>query len=152
MTHSYPPSLPRHLVENAVRAAFEEDLGQAGDITSQATIGPEATAAARINARQAGIICGLDCARTAFSLIGPGLVVETFRNDGDVISSGDAIAEVSGNARLILAAERTALNFLTHLSGIATLTRRFADELGGTGVRVCCTRKTTPGLRALEKY
>ena len=149
---AYPPALPRHIVERAVRVALEEDLGQAGDITSQATIGPEASAVARINARQEGVVCGLDCARAAFALIGPGLQVEIFVADGASVMAGDAVLEVRGNARALLAAERTALNFLTHLSGIATLTRRFVDETEGTQAHICCTRKTTPGLRALEKY
>lgn len=148
----HPPALPRHIVERAVRLAFEEDLGQAGDITSQATIGPEARAVARVNARQDGVVCGLDCALMAFEAIGPGLEVETFVADGDAVAAGDAVLEVRGNARALLAAERTALNFLTHLSGIATLTRRFVDQTTGTGAHICCTRKTTPGLRALEKY
>lgn len=148
----HPPALPRHIVEQAVLAAFTEDLGQAGDITTQATIGPRATAVARINAREAGIVCGLDCARAAFALIGSGLTVETFAEDGDTVAPGAPILQVSGNARLILAAERTALNFMTHLSGIATLTHAFVDRVDGTGAHICCTRKTTPGLRALEKY
>ncbi|WP_404405029.1 carboxylating nicotinate-nucleotide diphosphorylase [Pelagibacterium halotolerans] len=148
----HPPTLPRHIVEAAVRMAFAEDLGQAGDITSQATIGPNATAVARINARESGVICGLDCALAAFSAIGDGLSVETFLRDGDRVEAGTAVLQVSGNARLVLAAERTALNFMTHLSGIATLTRRFADAVSHTPAHICCTRKTTPGLRALEKY
>lgn len=147
-----PPALPRHIVEAAVRMAFSEDLGQAGDITSQATIGPDATAHARINARQPGIVCGLDCARMAFATIGDGLTVEAFVQDGDAVAAGTAVLEVSGNARLVLAAERTALNFMTHMSGIATLTRQFADRVSHTSAHICCTRKTTPGLRALEKY
>ncbi|WP_116654308.1 carboxylating nicotinate-nucleotide diphosphorylase [Pelagibacterium sediminicola] len=152
MPPAYAPLVPLHIVERAVITALEEDLGQAGDITSQATISPNATAVARINARSEGTLCGLDCASTAFRLIGPGLAVTPFVEDGAKLDAGMPILEVSGNARLILAAERTALNFLTHLSGVATLTRRFADAVAGTGARVCCTRKTTPGLRALEKY
>lgn len=152
MTVSYPPSLPRHLVENAVRAAFEEDLGQAGDITSQATIAPEATAVARINARTGGVICGIDCALAAFAMIGPGLEVEVLTKDGSTVEAGDTVLEVRGNARALLAAERTALNFLTHLSGIATLTRQYVDQTEDSQAHICCTRKTTPGLRALEKY
>lgn len=148
----HPPALPRHIVERAVRLAFEEDLGQAGDLTTQATIGPDAVASARINAREAGAICGLDCALAAFALIGPGLDVETFVADGAVVKAGDAVLEVRGNARALLAAERTALNFMTHLSGIAALTRRFVERTEGTSAHICCTRKTTPGLRALEKY
>lgn len=152
MPSPYPPLVPNHLIARAVATALEEDLGQAGDITSQATIAPEATAVARINSRAEGIVCGIGCAEQAFSLIGPGLKFESLVRDGAILAPGTAILQVSGNARLILAAERTALNFLTHLSGIATLTRRFADEVAGTSARICCTRKTTPGLRALEKY
>lgn len=149
---AYPPALPRHIVERAVRSAFEEDLGQAGDVTSQATIGPDITATARINARQEGVICGLECAIMAFDLIGPGLTVEAFVADGAGVEAGVAVLEVRGNARMLLAAERTALNFMTHLSGIATLTRSFVARTQGTKAHICCTRKTTPGLRALEKY
>lgn len=144
--------LARHVMERSINAALAEDLGEAGDITSQATIGPNATAVARINARSAGVICGLECAVAAFSLVGPGLETKPFVSDGAIIGSGDAILEVHGNARNLLAAERTALNFLTHLSGIATLTRSFVLQTEGTNARICCTRKTTPGLRALEKY
>lgn len=152
MPSPYAPLVPLHIVERAVAAALEEDLGQAGDITSQATISPDATAVARINARVAGVLCGLGCAEAAFRLIGPGITVTPFIADGARLEPGKAVLEVAGNARLILSAERTALNFLTHLSGVATLTRQFADATAGTGAHVCCTRKTTPGLRALEKY
>jgi nicotinate-nucleotide pyrophosphorylase (carboxylating) len=152
MMSAHPAALPRHVIERTVQTAFAEDLGEAGDITSQATIGPDATAVARINARSAGVICGLDCAIAAFSLIGPGLETMPFVADGAVIGVGDAILEVRGNARNLLAAERTALNFLTHLSGVATLTRSFVLQTEGTDAHICCTRKTTPGLRALEKY
>lgn len=152
MIDAHRPSLPRPIIERAVAAALEEDLGQAGDITSQATIAPDALAVARVNSRSAGVICGLDCAVSAFSLIGPGLETELFVADGALVEPGDAILEVRGNARNLLAAERTALNFLTHLSGIATLTRSFVLRTEGTKAHICCTRKTTPGLRALEKY
>ncbi|WMT91080.1 carboxylating nicotinate-nucleotide diphosphorylase [Pelagibacterium sp. H642] len=152
MSASYSPALPRHIVEAAVRRAFEEDLGQAGDITSQATIAPGATAVARINAREGGVICGLDCAKMAFSLIGPGLEVQAYVSDGTTVEAGTDVLEVRGNARMLLAAERTALNFMTHLSGISTLTSHFVAETEGTDTHICCTRKTTPGLRALEKY
>lgn len=152
MTSPYAPIVPRHIVERAVAAALEEDLGQAGDITSQATIAPDATAVARINSRAEGILCGMACAEIAFSLIGPGVTVKSFASDSERLAPGMPVLEVSGNARMILAAERTALNFITHLSGVATLTGRFVDEAAGTPARICCTRKTTPGLRALEKY
>ncbi len=148
----YLPRVPRHIIERAVLTAFEEDLGQAGDLTSQACIDPEANAKATINTRQNGIVAGLDCALAAFNLIGNGLRAEAHVRDGDSIEPGDAIMTIEGNARELLAAERTALNFLTHLSGVATLTARYARETDGTNAHVCCTRKTTPGLRALEKY
>jgi nicotinate-nucleotide pyrophosphorylase (carboxylating) len=144
--------LSRPLVDRAVRAALEEDLGLAGDITSQATLPQDALARATFSAREAGIVCGLDLAAAAFRLIGDGLEVRASVADGDVVKPGPAIAEVAGNARLILGAERTALNFLNHLSGIATTTRKFVEAVEGTGARITCTRKTTPGLRALEKY
>lgn len=152
MMRAYLPAMPPHIIERAVKAAFLEDLGEAGDITSQATIGPDAKAVATINARGVGVICGLECAIAAFSLIGPGLDTTRFVADGSMVAAGEAILEVRGNARNLLAAERTALNFLTHLSGIATLTRDFVLETKGTNAHICCTRKTTPGLRALEKY
>lgn len=152
MHSPYPPLLPAHFIERAVALALEEDLGRAGDITSQATIAPDASAVARINAREAGIVCGIACAEAAFRQIGTGLHFESYLGDGDALQPGAPVLQVSGNARLILAAERTALNFMTHLSGIATLTRRFSDQVQGTSAKICCTRKTTPGLRALEKY
>lgn len=149
---AYPPSLPPHLVQQAVAIALAEDLGQAGDLTSQATISQQATAQALIKSRQAGIVCGFDLAREAFAQSGAALNVETLAADGDAIEPGKALLRVSGNARAILSSERVALNFMTHLSGIATLTRAFVDAVAGSGAHICCTRKTTPGLRALEKY
>lgn len=152
MVSPYPPRVPHHLIHRAVATALEEDLGQAGDVTSQATVAPKATATGRINSRSDGIVCGIVCAEEAFRQIGPDVTVKAFKLDGDRLTPGQAVLEISGDARQILAAERTALNFMTHLSGIATLTRRFVDEVSGTGAHICCTRKTTPGLRALEKF
>ncbi|WP_127145727.1 carboxylating nicotinate-nucleotide diphosphorylase [Pelagibacterium montanilacus] len=149
---AHPPALPVHIVEAAVRLALAEDLGQAGDLTSQATIAPDAVATARMVARSGGVVCGFDCARSAFAQIGGAPRVTVMASDGEAITPGQVLLEVSGNARAVLAAERTALNFLTHMSGVASLTRRFVDLIEGTGARICCTRKTTPGLRALEKY
>lgn len=148
----YAPALPLHLIENAVRVAFAEDLGQAGDLSSQATIAPDVQARATVNAREGGIVCGFDCASAAFGLIGEGLTVAPHAGDGAPIEAGAPLLTVTGNARLILAAERTALNFMTHLSGVASLTRKFADAIAASDARITCTRKTTPGLRALEKY
>lgn len=147
-----PAQLPRLLVERAVAAALEEDLGLAGDLTSQATLRPDAWASATLSAREPGTIAGLDLAAAAFRLVGDGISFVAKVADGEAIAAGGVVAEVSGPARLVMSGERVALNFLNHLSGIATLTRRFADEVAGTSARICDTRKTTPGLRAFEKY
>lgn len=148
----FPAQLPHILIERAVTLALEEDLGLAGDLTTQATLPPAATATAMINTREKGIVAGLALAEAAFRLVGPGVKFEALLKDGDAVELGQNVARVSGNARLILSAERVALNFLCHMSGIASYTRQFADVLVGTNARVCDTRKTTPGLRAFEKY
>jgi nicotinate-nucleotide pyrophosphorylase (carboxylating) len=148
----YPAQLPRHLVEAAVTAALAEDLGLAGDLTSQAVLSPGATASATILAREAGVIAGMDLARAAFSLVGDGIDFVAHVRDGDRVAAGGAVADVYGPARLVMSAERVALNFINPLSGIATLTRAFVDAIAGTGARICDTRKTTPGLRAFQKY
>ena len=147
-----PPNLPRLMVEKAVRAALLEDLGRAGDITTSATIAPEATATAELASREVGVIAGLGLAETAFLLMDPAIVFEAKVRDCDNIAPGGAIASISGPARAILSAERVALNFLMHLSGIASYTARFVDEIDHTSAKVTCTRKTIPGLRAFEKY
>lgn len=149
---SFRPELPPFLVRDAVRAALAEDLGRAGDITSLATIAPGRTARAVLAARETGILCGLPLAITAFAEMDPSLRVTTTMNDGDALASGDLVARIEGDARAMLAAERTALNFLMHLSGVASLTARYVEAVRGTGARIVCTRKTVPGLRALEKY
>ncbi|MBO6773540.1 carboxylating nicotinate-nucleotide diphosphorylase [Thalassospira sp. GO-4] len=146
------PSLPAILVEEGVRAALKEDLGRAGDLTTDATIGPELRAQVSLVSREAGSLCGVDFARTSFALAGAGLQFEAFRKDGDTLAPGDEIARVTGNARAILSSERVALNYLCHLSGVASTTAKFADLIAHTDARICCTRKTTPGLRAYEKY
>ena len=147
-----PAQLPRLLVERAVSAALEEDLGLAGDLTSQATLAPKATATASLSAREPGVIAGLDLAAAAFRLVGDGVEFSPRVADGDRVAAGDVVATVTGPARLVMSAERVALNFLNHLSGIATLTREYADAVAGTGAQICDTRKTTPGLRAFQKY
>lgn len=147
-----PAQLPRHLVESAILNALAEDLGQAGDLTSQAVLSPDAWAVASLSAREVGIIAGLDLAAAAFRLVGDGVSFEPQIGDGNRIEAGGVVALVSGPARLVMSAERVALNFVNHLSGIATLTRRYADEVAGTQAKICDTRKTTPGLRAFEKY
>ena len=150
--HPYLPVLSPLMVEEQVRAALSEDLGRAGDITSQATIAPEMIAEAELNAREDGIVAGLDLARAAFRLMDPAIRFDAFVKDGDRLPPGTVIARVSGPARAVLSAERVALNFLMHLCGVATHTARFAGEIAHTPAKVCCTRKTIPGLRALEKY
>ncbi|MBV6650514.1 MAG: carboxylating nicotinate-nucleotide diphosphorylase [Hoeflea sp.] len=152
MTHAYLPELPGLMVEEQVRAALIEDLGRAGDITSNATIGPEKQARAEMNSREAGIIAGLPLAEAAFRLINPAIRFEALVTDGARVDPGTMIARISGPARGVLSAERVALNYLMHLSGIATYTARFADTISHTKAKVTCTRKTIPGLRALEKY
>ncbi|NRQ14107.1 carboxylating nicotinate-nucleotide diphosphorylase [Ensifer sesbaniae] len=152
MTAALRPELPALMIEDQVRAALTEDLGRAGDITTLSTIGPELTATAGMNARDPGVVAGLDLARAAFRLVDPSICFEALAADGDRVAAGTAIARISGRARGLLSAERVGLNFLMHLSGIATYTAKFADEIAHTRAKICCTRKTIPGLRALEKY
>lgn len=149
---SFRPQLSPLMIEDLVRDALLEDLGRAGDITTYATIGPEKTARMTINGRDAGVIAGLILAETAFRLIDPAIRFEALVSDGDRVHAGQALARVEGPARAVLSAERVALNFLMHLSGVASYTARFADAIAHTGGRVTCTRKTLPGLRAVEKY
>lgn len=148
----FPLALPRLLVERAVAAALDEDLSTAGDITTDAIIPADATATASIVARQAGVVAGLDLAEAAFKALDPDIRFTRIVADGGGVAAGGKIATVSGKTRAILSAERTALNFLGRLSGIATLTASYVKAVEGTGARIACTRKTTPGLRALEKY
>ncbi len=145
-------ALPPTLVDDAVDRALAEDLGRAGDITSQATIPADARADVVIAARGAGVIAGLPLAEAAFRRMDSGIAFTAELADGTAVEAGTVVARISGNARAILSAERTALNFLTHLSGIASLTRRYVDAVAHTSARITCTRKTIPGLRALEKY
>ena len=152
MTAALRPELPALMIEDQVRAALLEDLGRAGDITTLSTIGPELTATAGMNARDPGVVAGLDLARAAFRLVDPSIGFKALVADGDRVAPGTEIARISGRARGLLSAERVGLNFLMHLSGIATYTAKFADEIAHTRAKVCCTRKTIPGLRALEKY
>ncbi len=146
------PVLPGLLVEEAVRAALLEDLGRAGDITTYATISPDATATAVMASREDGVVAGMALAEAAFRLVDPSVRFEAQVSDGDRLKEGTVLARVAGNARAILTAERTALNYLMHLAGVATHTARYADAIAHTRARVTCTRKTIPGLRTLEKY
>jgi nicotinate-nucleotide pyrophosphorylase (carboxylating) len=143
--------LAQPLVDDAIKAALAEDLGLAGDITTEATIARTARAKGTIGARQPGIVAGLQLVETAFKTLDPDAIVEIAVPDGGEVAAGSAIARVSGNARALLSAERVAMNFLGHLSGVATLTRRYVDAIAGTRAHIVDTRKTTPGLRAFEK-
>ena len=145
-----PPSAL--LFEPAVRAALEEDLGRAGDITSQLTIPSDKQAAVKIVVRKPGRIAGLICAEAAFRLVDPSVKFEVLLPDGSDAAAGAVLATVSGSARSILTAERVALNFLGPLSGTATATAALVKAVEGTAARIVCTRKTLPGLRALQTY
>jgi nicotinate-nucleotide pyrophosphorylase (carboxylating) len=144
--------LPRVLLEPLVRATLLEDLGRAGDITTDAIVPAGQTTSAKLVARQNGVVAGIDLAKLAFELIDPAIRMDVEGEDGTAVEPGTSIATLSGPARGILTAERTALNFLGHLSGIATATASIVAAVQGTKAKIVCTRKTTPGLRAVEKY
>ena len=145
------PLLPL-MYEPLVRTALLEDLGRAGDITADAIVPADQRASLALRARQPGVVAGLDVARCAFQTISPAIRIEIERPDGSVVTPGDTIATINGPARPLLTGERTALNFLCHLSGVATATASLVSAVKGTRAQIVCTRKTTPGLRALEKY
>ena len=140
------------VIAEAVQRALNEDLGRAGDITSIATIAEVTQAHAILIARQAGVIAGLPLAVAVFQKLSPDINIQAHFRDGGTVASGVHVLTISGPARAVLAGERTALNFVGRLSGIATLTADYVRHTAGTKMRICCTRKTTPGLRALEKY
>ncbi len=151
MTASFRPP-PALLIEPLIARALEEDLGRAGDITSDLTIAADAVATAKFVARKPGAIAGLIAAQIAFRLVDPSLTFAVATPDGSQVAAGALLATVSGPARAILTGERVALNFLGHLSGVATATAALVDAVAGTRARIVCTRKTLPGLRALQKY
>lgn len=144
--------LPSSVVDKAVAEALAEDLGLGGDITTEATIPSGTRAAGVIAARQPGTIAGVQLAEAAFKTLDPFVQFDVIAGDGRRVEAGGTIARVGGDARALLGAERTALNFLGHLSGIATLTARYVAEVAGTHSQIVDTRKTMPGLRALEKF
>ncbi|WP_319410952.1 carboxylating nicotinate-nucleotide diphosphorylase [uncultured Cohaesibacter sp.] len=148
--------LPQPIIDEAVLAALKEDLGRAGDITTLATIPAEARARAVIAARDEGIISGIPLAESAFRQIGTwngeAVTFSPKMTDGTKVKKGDVVAEINGPARLVLSAERIALNFLCHMSGVASATFEMVKLTEGTKAKVTCTRKTLPGLRAFEKY
>ncbi|WP_198330104.1 carboxylating nicotinate-nucleotide diphosphorylase [Psychrobacter cibarius] len=152
MTVKKEPALDDVLLRPLVEAALTEDLGRRGDVTSQATIPADMQAKLEIKARQAGVICGMDLARLSFAMVDPQIEFVAQVADGKWVDAGTVLASVCGNARHLLTAERTALNFMTHLSGIATDTRKIVDSVAEYPAQITCTRKTIPGLRIVQKY
>lgn len=146
------PPLPDVMLEPLVRMALLEDLGRAGDLTTDTIVPADASNTLRLVARQPGVLAGLDLARWAFALMDRQLQFDVLCRDGALLQPGQEIARIHGNSRAILSAERTALNYLCHLSGVATATHSIAQAIQAFGTRVTCTRKTLPGLRALQKY
>ncbi|MEL7547123.1 MAG: carboxylating nicotinate-nucleotide diphosphorylase [Pseudomonadota bacterium] len=146
-----PPPLPDIVLDPIVRLALSEDLGRAGDLTTDATIAPGTQIVAEIKARDIGSIAGLDAASYVLRLVDPAVNLEVLKRDGEQVVAGDVVARLSGAARSILMAERPMLNFVGRMSGIATLTRTYVDAMDGLPTQIVCTRKTTPGLRAIEK-
>ncbi|MFI5001655.1 MAG: carboxylating nicotinate-nucleotide diphosphorylase [Reyranellales bacterium] len=146
------PALPSLMLEPLVRAALLEDLGRAGDITTDSIVPAQARAETALVARQAGVVAGLDLAAMAFRLVDPAITLEVERPDGTRLKPGDLVGIIAGPARGMLTAERVALNFLGHLSGVASATATLVEAVKGHRARICCTRKTIPGLRAVQKY
>jgi len=146
------PSLPQVMIEPLVRAALLEDLGRAGDITTDSVVPAQARAETALVARQAGVVAGLELAALAFHLVEPTIEIAVERPDGARLRPGDRIATIGGPARGVLTAERVALNFLGHLSGVASATATLVEAVKGHRARIACTRKTLPGLRAVQKY
>jgi nicotinate-nucleotide pyrophosphorylase (carboxylating) len=144
--------IPGFDIDEFVQRVLAEDLGEGGDVTSKATISADAHFTAELAAREPIVIAGLDVAEAFFRKLDPNVEVQRLASDGDRVGAGTVIMRLSGNARAMLAAERSALNTLQHLSGIATLTRHYVDAIEGTGTALLDTRKTIPGLRTLEKY
>lgn len=145
-------ALPFVMIEPLVRQALSEDLGRAGDVTTKALVPITQTWTGAFVARQQGVIAGMDLVRAAFQLVDPLIQLDVKKNDGSLVKSKDVLATVSGPACGILMTERVALNFLCHMSGVATATRALVDAVKPHKARICCTRKTTPGLRMVEKY
>jgi nicotinate-nucleotide pyrophosphorylase (carboxylating) len=144
--------LPALMLEPLVRAALLEDLGRAGDVTTDAIVPASARAETALTARQPGVVAGLDLTAMAFRLVEPAIEIRIERPDGTRVAPGDRIATLSGPTRGMLTAERVALNFLGHLSGVASATATLVEAVNGHKARICCTRKTMPGLRAVQKY
>jgi nicotinate-nucleotide pyrophosphorylase (carboxylating) len=153
-TQAEPSHLPLHRIqyEGVVRAALEEDLGRAGDLTTDGVVSSDSVATASLAARSAGVVAGLDVAIAAFQMLDENVRISVERLDGAAVAAGSRLARVDGPARAILTGERVALNFLGRLCGVATATAGMVDAIQGHDAHIICTRKTTPGLRTLEKY
>jgi len=149
MTHLTP--LPDLIIRPMVERALAEDFGNSGDVTARLLVPEAATGALVMRAREDGVIAGMQAAEMTYKLVDPSVRFEVLHPTGDEVNAGDIIARVSGPSRSLLSAERVALNFLGRMSGIATLSARYVKKVSGTSVRIAATRKTTPGLRALEK-
>lgn len=153
MKHTpHPGTVPHVLIARAVDEALAEDLGLAGDITTEATVAADVVTGAVIAARRRGVVSGLDVAAATFAALDRAVMFEPLVADGDLVKPGVCLARVRGSARALLSGERVALNFMGRMCGIATLTRRYVDAIDGTRAAIVDTRKTTPGLRAFEKY
>jgi nicotinate-nucleotide pyrophosphorylase (carboxylating) len=144
--------LPDVMLRPLIEAALLEDLGRAGDITTDAIIPPDVVWEAKLNARQAGVVAGMDLARLAFTVFDPEMSFVAHKADGAKLTPGDCLATIKGRARSLLSCERVALNYLGHLSGIASETNKLVEAVQPHKAHIACTRKTTPGLRAVEKF
>lgn len=144
--------LPSYQVYRAVSEALSEDLGRAGDVTTNSTIPENSQSEAVIHARQSGVIAGSQFVEAAIKTFDHDAIIRVIHPDGHHVAAGDPVIEINARTRAILTGERTGLNYLGHLSGVASLTSQFVKEIEGTNAQICCTRKTTPGLRAFEKY
>ena len=149
MTHL--TQLPNLIIEPMITRALSEDFGNSGDVTARLLVPESATGALVMRTRESGVIAGMQAAKLTFEIVDKNVAFDVVHATGDTVSAGDIIARISGPSRSLLSAERVALNFLGRMSGIATLTQRYVSKVDGTGVRIAATRKTTPGLRALEK-
>lgn len=145
------PPLPRIIIEPIVRFALDEDFGVSGDLSANLLVPETASGSLKMAARETGVISGMQAAVLTYALVDPSVDFEVVVGDGGSVKRGDVIARINGPVRSLLSAERVALNFLGRMSGVATLTARYVEAVKGTGVRIAATRKTTPGLRALEK-
>ena len=149
MTHL--TQLPNLIIEPMITRALSEDFGNSGDVTARLLVPESATGTLVMRARESGVIAGMQAAKLTFEIVDKNVKFDVVHATGETVSAGDIIARISGPSRSLLSAERVALNFLGRMSGIATLTQRYVSKVDGTGVRIAATRKTTPGLRALEK-